>query len=157
MQVHFKTFSQRMNIGQLERYVLKKVSLIQIVTQNGVNYVQDHIQMNYLEYMVTQIIRLMNMHTMIDIRELFVHIYKVKLAEENFWILFLRVHLIFQRFPYYDLAFDLLKCCANARLPTNTGTNMLVECVVRMLGELRTKVSKEVTFNRMFRIRSVSY
>lgn len=77
MEVLFKTVSQSTHPNVMVQYVLQKVKL---ATNDELGV--EEMQMEYLKYMVTQIIRLMKNGSKIDVRDLVVHVYKVNSLSE---------------------------------------------------------------------------
>lgn len=65
--------SQKVDIGVLPQYMLKKISLV-IVDEASVH----HTHLRYIEYMIVQIKMLAKAKRVIDLRDLVMHLYKAR-------------------------------------------------------------------------------
>ncbi|XP_055309882.1 uncharacterized protein LOC129573411 [Sitodiplosis mosellana] len=115
MEMKFKSISQqKVNIQILAKYLLKKISLVTIDTAHGVN----HIQLQYIVFMLDQIKQLLSANVAINICDIVVGLSK--------------------RFPDSDHASNLLHFCIGIQRE-----DMFIDCAFGVLNELPNKKFKK--------------
>lgn len=84
MELHLKTVTHSTNTIVFAQYALKKISLVTVDRQRGVN----HIQMDYLKYIVVSIMQMLENGTRIDVRDVVFHLHMVIPISRNCVLLY---------------------------------------------------------------------
>lgn len=136
MEICLRTLSNDHGLDVLTNYVLKMICLVKINRQSGAN----RKQLEHLQYMLVQIQLLIQFKRPVNVRKLVVELVKV-IPSTGLMFIKANAHikLFIQKFPDHDLAFGLMKVCAEFG-----SFDVLNECILDTLKELRTKKSKEV-------------
>lgn len=73
MDTHFKSLSTAENVKILEKYMVKKVNLVEIMPRTGTNMEQ----LEYVRYMLDKFKMMMVKGTVLDVRDLVLSLQKV--------------------------------------------------------------------------------